>query len=152
MLCQQAWKSFSDYDLALNRKYSYKEWKRNLPAGFFDTTTGITKTGNWTRTNGKFLWMNWYVYTNWLHWNFSSKSIGSTKNGPQTNCKICKILWANQPVYQKKKITCINIFSIRPSEVQKLETGHKTGSRTNRKFLWMNLYENTNLPALEFFR
>ena len=41
---------------------------------------------------------------------------------------------------------------IQPSEVQKPETGQKTGPRTNRKFLWMNWYVNTNLHALEFFR
>ena len=61
------------------------------------------------------------------------------------------LLCANEPVCQNK-VFYIKIFSIGPSEVQKPETGQKTGPRTNRKFLWMNLYENTNLPALEFFR
>ena len=42
--------------------------------------------------------------------------------------------------------------NLRTPEVQKPETVQKTGSQTNRKFLWMNQYENTNLPALEFFR
>ena len=69
------------------------------------------------------------------------------KTGPPTGKNLC----ANQPVCQKK-FAYIKIFSIQPSEVQKPETGQKTGPRTNRKFLWMNRYENTNLPALEFFR
>ena len=42
-------------------------------------------------------------------------------------------------------------FLVQPSEVQKPETGQKIGPWTNRKFLWMNLCENTNLPALDFF-
>ena len=36
--------------------------------------------------------------------------------------------------------------------IRSTKTGQKTGPRTNRKFLWMNQYGNTNLPALEFFR
>ena len=54
-----------------------------------------------------------------------------------------KILYANEPVCQKK-YTYTKIFSIGPLEVQKPETGQKTGPRTNRKFLWMNLYEIEN--------
>ena len=33
-----------------------------------------------------------------------------------------------------KKYSCIKIFSIQPSEVQKPETGQKTGSRIKKKF------------------
>ena len=33
---------------------------------------------------------------------------------------------------------------MQPSEVQKPETGQKTGPWTNRKFLWINQYVNTN--------
>ena len=36
--------------------------------------------------------------------------------------------------------------------MQKPETGQETGSRTNLKILWMNVYVNTNSPALYFFR
>ena len=50
------------------------------------------------------------------------------------------------------KFTCIEIFSIWPSEVQKPETGQETGSRTNLKILWMNVYVNTNSPASKIFR
>ena len=39
-----------------------------------------------------------------------------------------------------------------PPEVQKPETGQKTGPQTKWKFLWSNWYVNTNLPALEFFQ
>ena len=46
----------------------------------------------------------------------------------------------------------LHVFLIRPPEVQKPETGQKTGPRTNGKFLWMNWYVYTNWPALEFFQ
>ena len=59
----------------------------------------------------------------------------------------CETAWVCQ-----KKFSYIKIFSIRPSEVQKPETGQKTGPRTNQKFLQMNWYVNTNLTALKFFQ
>ena len=36
--------------------------------------------------------------------------------------------------------------------MQKPETGQETGSRENRKILWINVYVNTNTPASKFFR
>merc|ERR1712218_586580 len=88
-----------------------------------------------------------------LHKTFFDMTIRSTKTGNRTENRTPDQpeIFIDEPVGEYK-FACIVIFSIGPSEVQKPETGQKTGPRTNRKFLWMNQYGNINLPALEFFR
>ena len=56
-----------------------------------------------------------------------------------------KTIWSTTEIFLFKDIL------IQPSEVQKPETGQKTGPRINRKFLWLKQYVNTNSYALEFF-
>ena len=63
--------------------------------------------------------------------------------------------WFANSIFEFLVLHCIihPIFRfISPLEVQKPETGQKSGLQTNRKILWMNWYVNTNSPELEFFR
>ena len=87
------------------------------------------------------------------HKNYFDTTIRNAKTGNRTENRTRtnrKILCANEPACQEK-FTYIKKYSMRPSEVQKPETGQKTGTRTNQKFLCINRYVNTNLHALEFF-
>ena len=113
-----------------------------LHKNYFDTTIRSVKTGNWTETgpwtNRKFLRMNWYITNNSITLDFFQYNHQKYKNRkpdrkPDTGPR------ANEPVYQKK-FAYIKIVLIQPPEVQKPETGQKTGSRTNQNFLWMKQY------------
>ena len=97
--------------------------------------------------------MNQYIKRNLPALNFFDMTIRSTKTGNRTENQtpdrekfMCKSTSMSKEICLHKKIFDTTIRST------KSETGQKTGPRTNRKFLWMNRYENTNLHALEFFR
>ena len=47
----------------------------------------------------------------------------------------------------QKKFFCIKNILIQPLEVQKPETGHKIGTGPPVKYVQMNQYVKTNLPA-----
>ena len=71
-----------------------------------------------------------------LHKNYFDTTIRSAKTGNRTenrNPGQPETFMTVESVYHYK-YSCIKIFSIQPSEVQKPETGQKTGSRTKNFF------------------
>ena len=70
-----------------------------------------------------------------LHWNFSNMTIRSTKTGNRIENRTPDRPenFMNESVCHYKFI-CIKIFMIGPLEVQKPETGQKTGSRSGKFF------------------
>ena len=105
-LVKQAWKSFSDYDLALNQKYSCL--KKSTSMCFLIRPTEVQKPDR--KPDQREIFMDELV---------------------------C--------LY---KLTCIGIFPIWASEVQKPETGQKTGPGPQGKFyVQMNQHVKRNLPA-----
>ena len=83
-----------------------------------------------------------------LHWNFSNMTIRSTKTGNRIKNRTPDRLenFMNESVCHYKFI-CIKFFVIGPLEVQKPETGQKTGFQSG-KFFSMKVGEfNGNFDA-----